>query len=97
VSAAEKVLSRLDPLSHLEILGKCINCHANVRAEIDPAAYWLSALRMDSANLLQDIHRLALRYHWTEKEILDLPEVRRQAYLDLPWGEPPPNPLARGM
>lgn len=99
MSAAEKVLSRLDPLSHLEILGQCIDCHARVRAEIDPGAYWLSALRAGSANLLQDIHRLALRYHWTEKEILGLPEVRRQAYLDLSWGEPTeaPNTLARGM
>lgn len=99
MSGAEKALSRLDPLSHLEILGECIDCHAKVRAEIDPAQYWLSALRTGSANLLQDIHRLALRYHWTEKEILRLPEFRRQAYLDLSWGDPAeaPNALPRGM
>ena len=97
--AAEKVLSQLDPLSHLEIIGECIDCHARVRSEIDPVAYWLSALRAGSANLLQEIHRLALRYHWTEKEILGLPDVRRQAYLDLSWGEPAEarNTLARGI
>jgi hypothetical protein len=96
---AENALSRLDPLSHLEILGQCIDCHAKVRAELDPAAHWLSILRAGSANLVQDIHRLALRYHWTEREILGLPEVRRQAYLDLSWGEQAeaPNTRARGM
>lgn len=99
LSAAEKTLSRLDPLSHLEILGHCIDCHARVHAEFDPVAYLLSALRADSSTLLQDIHRLALRYHWTEKEILRLPDVRRQAYLDLSWGEQPEprNILARDM
>jgi len=80
---AEEALARLDPLSELEILGKCMDCSANATVRIDPVAYWMSTVRTASAALLQDIHTLAMRYHWSEQEILKLPEVRRQAYLEL--------------
>jgi len=33
--------------------------------------------------LLQDVHRLASRYHWSEAELFSLPLPRRQAYLGL--------------
>lgn len=33
--------------------------------------------------MLEDIHRLATRYHWSEDAILRLPLRRRLAYLQL--------------
>jgi len=33
--------------------------------------------------LLEEIHRLAIRYHWSEAEILRLPLPRRTGYLEL--------------
>jgi len=85
LSAAEAALSALDPLGHLEVVGSCVDCNTQVRAEVDPAAHWLSNLRANSGTLIEEVHRLALRYHWTEHEILLLPDARRQAYLDLCW------------
>jgi hypothetical protein len=41
--------------------------------------------------LLEEIHLLASRYHWSEKEILEVPESRRRVYINLCWrpvGEP---------
>jgi hypothetical protein len=34
-----------------------------------------------AARLLQDVHRLALAYHWSEPQIWNLPLRRRLAYL----------------
>lgn len=31
--------------------------------------------------MLEDVHRLAMRYHWHEDAILRLPLLRRAAYL----------------
>jgi hypothetical protein len=33
------------------------------------------------SHLLDDVHRLALHYHWSEKDILDMPKKRRVSYL----------------
>lgn len=33
--------------------------------------------------MLEDIHRLATRYHWSEEAILRLPLARRADYLSL--------------
>ncbi|MBL8741651.1 MAG: hypothetical protein JNK04_11175 [Myxococcales bacterium] len=33
--------------------------------------------------LLQDVHRIASRYHWAERDILALSWARRRRYLNL--------------
>lgn len=38
-------------------------------------------LRQSLAELLDQVHRLAVNYHWSEAEILALPKARRSAYL----------------
>ena len=90
---AEKMLSRYDPLGCLEIVGRCPDCCGELRSEVDLAFIWLSKIKDDSSTLIEEIHLLALRYHWTENEILRLPGARRQAYLDLCWGTTP-EPVA---
>ena len=38
-------------------------------------------LQQSLAELLDQVHRLAVNYHWSEAEILALPKARRSAYL----------------
>ena len=38
-------------------------------------------LRSRAATLLDEIHLIAMSYHWSETEILALPVSRRQDYL----------------
>ena len=83
VEAAEKALSRYDPLGHISIVGRCPDCNGHIEAEIDLAHRWLLALKRTSDALVEDIHLLASRYHWTEAEVLRLPDSRRQLYLEL--------------
>lgn len=83
--AVESALSTADPLAEIEINGRCPECGHAVSAIYDLAGKWLAQLRQRAVSLLEEVHLLALRYHWSEQEILNLPESRRQAYLDLCW------------
>lgn len=38
---------------------------------------------MKLERLFEEVHYLALHYHWAEQAILDLPRVKRQRYLAL--------------
>ena len=37
----------------------------------------------DRRQIYREVHALALRYHWSEDEILELSRARRRLYLDL--------------
>jgi hypothetical protein len=93
LAEAEKMLSHYDPLGYVEIVGECPDCRGELRAEFDLVANWLSRLKTDSDILIEEIHLLASRYHWTEGEILRLPVARRQRYLELCWVTAP-DPLS---
>ncbi|UTW11342.1 hypothetical protein [Marinobacterium rhizophilum] len=55
----------------------CPECGTTNRLAFDPCQGLVPALDP----LLDDIHRLAAAYHWSEAEILALPEPRRRQYL----------------
>jgi hypothetical protein len=42
---------------------------------------WYRGIHKPIDELLDQIHRLAANYHWSEQEILALPKQRRTAYL----------------
>lgn len=83
--AAEEKLAGSDPLADLEITGNCPECGNAVSSRHDIVAAWLIQLRRRASSLLEEVHLLASRYHWAEHEILNLPESRRRAYIDLCW------------
>ena len=47
----------------------------------DVAAFLDGEMGARAARLLDEVHLLALSYHWSEAEILALPSDRRQDYL----------------
>ena len=57
----------------------CPACGAANRVRVDLFRHG----RLDSHGLLQEVHSLAISYHWSESEILSLSRERRQAYLGL--------------
>lgn len=62
-----------------EISALCPNCGGPTTAAFDPLDWALPS----AASLLREIHLLASAYHWSEREILDLPRFRRARYLAL--------------
>ena len=75
----EAALDAIAPALVLQVQAACPECGTAQTVDLDP----YGALRHAPDTLLQDVHRLAWHYHWSEAEILALPRPRRQRYLQL--------------
>jgi hypothetical protein len=76
-------LAELDPQADLEIDMRCPECGAAILLPFDPAGFLLRELAVEADALYREVHALALYYHWSERDILDLPGSRRRFYLEL--------------
>ncbi|MBD2232774.1 hypothetical protein [Phormidium tenue] len=81
--ALNQALDDLDPLVNFSLAVTCPHCGQPSQPEIDLGAWALKILQRVQQRLIETVHRLACRYHWTEAEILALPEWRRDRYLAL--------------
>lgn len=79
VALIEHRVETLSPELGLVMQSQCPECQAEQRVELDPYANFVRPLE----SLMQDIHRLARSYHWSEAAILELPVQRRRHYLTL--------------
>lgn len=77
----EAVLEQADPLTTLEIETTCPECGAGTNVPLDLEARCLALLAAERPRLLDDIHALAIAYHWSEAEIMAIPPDRRRHYL----------------
>jgi hypothetical protein len=75
----ETALESIAPRVTTEVRVTCIECGKIGKIHIDP--YWF--LNRNSEDIIDQIHRIALNYHWSETEILALPKKRRRRYLKL--------------
>ncbi len=78
---AEAVLSAADPLADLELQATCPHCGAPVTLPLVLETMLVEQLAAEATRLMDEIHVMAFAYHWTEPEILALPEGRRRHYL----------------
>ena len=79
VAAIEAEVEGMVPEAALEALATCPDCGAENRVPVDPYLTLTTA----GAEIFEEIHALARRYHWAEAEILRLPRARRKRYLGL--------------
>jgi hypothetical protein len=79
----EEAMDELAPSLSGDLEGVCPECGTTVTVYFDPRWFCLRELRQRAAFVYQDVDILARRYHWSEKEILALPPVRRTAYAEL--------------
>ncbi len=66
-----------------DLQGVCPECGASVTVHFEARWFCLRELRDRAAFLYQDVDLLARRYHWSEAEILSMPQGRRAAYAEL--------------
>ena len=76
-----EALEARDPLTALRLTTRCPACEQRMDIEFDLEAHLLASAAARQARLLDDVHRLARAYHWSEREILALPPRRRAQYL----------------
>jgi hypothetical protein len=74
-------LEAADPLTALSIDTLCPFCGESLCVEIDLELLLIESLRSQQHLQIEQIHRLASRYHWSETDILTMPQWRRQRYL----------------
>ncbi len=74
-------LAESDPLTVLALQAGCPGCgHVNF-IDFDLEGWLLGLLADEQQHLIDDVHRLASLYHWSEAAICALPRWRRRAYL----------------
>jgi len=79
--AIDRAMEQYDPLVgfHLEV--SCAECGRPTSQAPDLMAAALERLWVAQFDLIEQVHRLASHYHWTEDEVAQVPFWRRQAYL----------------
>jgi hypothetical protein len=76
-------MDRHAPQIDLELELSCPECGHSFTTPFDCTSFFFSEIRAQSRHLIREVHYLALHYHWSEAEILNLQRDRRRRYLAL--------------
>lgn len=76
-------IEALDPQAEIRINLNCPACSHHWEVLFDITSYLWEEINDWAERMLQTIHKLALGYGWSEREILNLSSVRRQLYLGM--------------
>jgi hypothetical protein len=82
-AAVDRALGEADPLVAFEAAIACPECGREEDYPVDLQALVLERLRRAQARLMEQVHRLARAYHWSEAQAMALPAWRRARYLAL--------------
>ncbi|MDJ0807048.1 MAG: hypothetical protein QNJ78_09465 [Gammaproteobacteria bacterium] len=75
----DQTLDEMSPQAALTASIECPHCRLSQEVAIDPYA----CIIQETGTLDEEIHTLAFHYHWSERDILQLPRGRRARYLQL--------------
>jgi hypothetical protein len=76
----ETAMEALAPSLSRSLQGQCPECEMSVEMYFDVQQFVVSELCDQAATIYEDVHLLALHYHWSQAEILALPRKRRMRY-----------------
>ena len=94
----EEAIDRLSPLARLEIErqmeqvapkveltmeSQCPECGREYAAPFELQDFFFGELRTNRDLLYREVHYLAYHYHWSEREIMDLPRQKRRTYIEI--------------
>lgn len=82
VALVEKSLEQAFPLLNIMIDFTCPACDAAFSRPFDASAYLWADLERRAESLIDEVHRLARAYGWSERDILAMSPRRRAAYLE---------------
>lgn len=81
--AVAGAMAAADPQAEIELALECPSCTRRWTELFDIDSFFWTELQAWAARLLREIHQLASAYGWSEREILALPSLRRNTYLNL--------------
>lgn len=79
---AALALDEADPLVAFAVHCPCPACGTAADRAIDLEEQALQGLAARQRTLTREVHRLASRYGWTEREVFEVPAARRGRYLE---------------
>ena len=94
----EKTIGRLSPLARQEIEQQmeavapqveltmestCPECGREYAVPFDVQNFFFAELRTNRDLLYREVHYLAFHYHWSEREIMDMPRQKRRTYIEV--------------
>jgi hypothetical protein len=79
----DATLAELDPQAELRLNVYCPQCGLAFSSVLDAGAWLYEEVVARAGLLYQEIHLLALHYHWGERELMGLTARQRGRYLDL--------------
>nr|HMT28426.1 hypothetical protein [Bacteroidia bacterium] len=86
----ERVQSKMEelaPVLNVDIEAKCPECNHVQQVKFDMQSFFMMKLKQERATLFSEVHCLAATYHWSQKEILELPRQVRKKYVELITGK----------
>ena len=78
----ERAMAAMAPRVSRVIEGVCPACGAALKMLLYVPELVMNELRFAAAGVHEEIHAIAATYHWDERAILAMPQVRRQAYVE---------------
>jgi hypothetical protein len=76
-------MARCDPQADVELALTCPSCGQQYTVLFDVESFLWTKIDAQARRLLREVDALARVYGWSEADILALPAVRRQAYLEI--------------
>lgn len=83
IDAIAARMSELDPQADVSFDVDCPACARRWREPFDVVTFLWSELDAAARRALADVHRIAIAYNWSERDILALSPARRAAYLEM--------------
>jgi hypothetical protein len=76
-----EALEQLDPLAHVSVVMPCPACGKENELSLDVPAFLWREIEYRVPRLLDQVAELARVFHWSEHDILAMPQSRRSFYL----------------
>jgi hypothetical protein len=82
MAQVERAMAAMAPRVSRVLDGTCPACGAALKMLLYVPELVMNELRLAAAGVHEEIHAIAGAYHWDERTILDMPQVRRRAYVE---------------
>ena len=79
----EQAIEATAPRVELMMEGECPECAYPFAAPFDLETFFFGELGASINLLYREVHYLAYHYHWSEREIMDMPRAKRRRYIEV--------------
>ncbi|MEO1623768.1 MAG: hypothetical protein AAFV25_01330 [Bacteroidota bacterium] len=79
----QQAMQQLAPMIASDLEAHCPECQHVQPVHFDLQSFLLSSLLKERERLLWEVHCLAKTYHWSHRDILELPRTTRRSYIRL--------------